>query len=117
MDPRSWYTNTQVLRIVILVSALAGSAWADDAVRRLEVGIDSTVSVDVGYAIGFRCDDPKLISASMTTHDNRNFFVVKGVAEGKTQCRVGTNPQAPSVLFDVVVTEKKPDKPKPRPRR
>jgi hypothetical protein len=105
-----------MLRIAIAVSALAGSALADDATRRLTVDVDATVEVDVGYAVGFRCDDAKLISASMTTRDDHNVFVVKGVAAGKTQCRVGTNPQRPSVLFDVVVNDK-PTPPKRRPQR
>ena len=95
-----------MVRIAILVALLAGPALADDAPRRIVVELDATVEVNVGYAVGFRCDDPKLINASMTTRDDHNVFIVKGVTVGKTQCRVGTNPQRPSTLFDVVVTEK-----------
>src|SRR5688572_8169879 len=105
-----------MLRIVLLLSVLAGSALADPT-RRIDVEIDSTVEVEVGHAQGFRCDDPKLIAASMATRDDRNVFIVKGVTAGKTLCRVGTNPQSPSILFDVFVTEKKGDKPKRRPQR
>jgi hypothetical protein len=93
-------------RIVIALTALAGSAVADDAPRRIDVTVDATVETAVGFAVGFVCDDPKLIDGSMKTVDDHNVFVVKGLLVGKTLCRVGTDPLRPSVLFQVVVTAK-----------
>ncbi len=93
-------------RIAALVSVLGGSANADDATRRIEVVVDATVETDVGTLIGFRCDDPKLIDAQVKTVGDHNVFVVKGVAAGKTQCRVGTDLQRTGLLFDVDVKDK-----------
>lgn len=99
-----------MLRSAIVVCLLAGSALADDRLRKLEVEVDRTVEVDVGTLIGFACDHPKLIDAQMITRKDdrgeRNVFIVKGVAAGKTQCRVGTDPMRQFQLFDVVVTAK-----------
>lgn len=85
-------------------------AVGDPAPRVIEVAVDRTVEVEVGILIGFYCDHPKLIDAQMITRKDargeRNVFVVKGVAAGKTQCRVGSNPMLASELFDVVVTAK-----------
>jgi hypothetical protein len=99
-------------RIALLLSALAGSAIADDAPRRIDVVVDATVETDVGLAVGYRCDDPKLIEATMKTVDDHNVFVVKGAVAGTTLCRVGTDPQRPSVLLEIVVK----DKPAPKRR-
>jgi len=96
------------VRIALLLSVLAGSAIADDAPRLIEVEVDSTVETDVGLAIGFRCDDPKLLEGQMKTVDDHNVFVVKGVIAGRTLCRVGVDPQRSSVLFQVVVKDKAP---------
>lgn len=100
-------------RIAALVSVLGGSANADDATRRIEIVVDATVETDVGMLIGFRCDDPKMIDAQVKTVGDHNVFVVKGVAAGKTQCRVGTDVARSGMLFDVVVTDK-PATPKRR---
>lgn len=99
-------------RIALLLSGLAGWAIADDAPRKIDVVVDATVETDVGTAIGYRCDDPKLIEASMKTVGDHNVFVVKGAIAGKTLCRAGTDPQRPSVLFEVVVTAKPVAKPR-----
>jgi hypothetical protein len=100
-------------RIAIVLSGLAGSAFADDAPRRIDVVVDATVETDVGLAIGYRCDDPKLIEGSMKTVGDHNVFVVKGSQAGKTLCRVGTDPLRQSVLLEIVVTDK-PAVPKQR---
>ena len=99
-------------RIALVLSGLAGSAIADDAPRRIDVVVDATVETDVGIAVGYRCDDPKLVEASMKTVGDHNVFVVKGAGAGKTLCRVGTDPQRPSMLFEIVVK----DKPAPKRR-
>lgn len=108
--PGSWLVYECVLRIGILLSALAGTAFADDAIRRLEVTIDATLEVEVGNLVGFRCDQPKLVDAQMTTRKDArgevNVFVVKGVLAGTTQCRVGSDLGA-FQLFDVVVQPKR----------
>jgi len=76
---------------------------AEDAPRRLEVVVGKTVEIDVGFAIGVRCDDLALIDVEMKSKETSNVLVVKGLREGTTQCRVGTNPGAASILFDVRV--------------
>ena len=106
-----------MLRIGILLCALAGTALAEDAIRRLEVTVDVTLEVEVGNLVGFRCDQPKLLDAKLTTRAARpntarpndargevNVFVVKGVSAGTTQCRIGGDLGA-FQLFDVVVHE------------
>ncbi len=95
---------------VLIVCALVRTALADDT-RRLEVRVDETSEVEVGNLVGFRCDQPKLIDASMTTraarpaarpNDEVNVFVVKGVTAGTTLCRIGSDLGA-FQLFEVVV--------------
>jgi len=86
---------------------------ADEPPRRIEVVVDATVETDVGLAMGYRCDDPKLIEGSMKTVGDHNVFVIKGAQAGKTLCRVGVDPLRPSVLFEVVISEK-PAPAKPR---
>ena len=103
----AWYTRGVMRWIAVVLSVLGGSALADDAPRRLEVTVDATVETDVGLAIGFRCDDPKLVEGSaMKTVDDHNVWMLKGAVAGKTLCRVGTNPTQSSVLFEVVVKDK-----------
>ena len=79
-----------------------------DKPRRLDVKVGKTVEVDVGYTRGFRCDDLAAIEVVIQTRETRdattNVFVVKGVREGSTQCRVGTDLHGPTILFDVRVT-------------
>ena len=81
-----------------------------DKPKRLDVKVGKTVEVDVGYTRGVRCDDLATIEVAIQTRQGStgdattNVFVVKGLREGTTQCRVGTEPQRPSILFDVRVT-------------
>src|SRR5262245_17580928 len=91
------------------LAALIGWLALDDvdAARKLVVPIDEIVELDVGYAVGFRCDDVKIIEPAMRSKsETANVFVVKGLALGQTQCRVGTNGQGPTALFDVHVVAK-----------
>ncbi len=94
-----------------MICLLVSPAWADDAVKRIEVEVDKTVEVEVGRLIGFHCDQPKLIDAQMKTRrDTRgdvNVFVVKGVTAGTTLCRIGGAALGASQLFEVVVREPK----------
>lgn len=100
-----------MFRIALFLSLLAPEVIATaDPTRTLAVEVDQTVEVEVGTLIGFRCDDPKLLDGEMVTKKTErgevNVFVVKGVAAGRTLCRVGTDPMRPFQLFDVVVTDK-----------
>jgi hypothetical protein len=99
-----------MLRIAALVGlvGMLGTATAD-APQRLVVAVDETVELEVGYALGFRCDDTKILDASMKTKSaTTNVFVVKGIAVGTTLCRVGTAPERPTVLLEVRVVAAKP---------
>lgn len=76
----------------------------DDAPTRLEVVVGKTLETDVGYAIGFHCDDVTVVEAQMKTKDEAtNVFVVKGLKEGTTLCRVGTDPSRSSTLYKIRV--------------
>ncbi len=92
-----------MIRSTLIVCVLAASALADDAVR-LDVAVGETIERDVGFAIGFLCDDTAIIRADLrpgTPESNR--FSVTGLKEGTTMCRVGTAPERPSVVFEIHV--------------
>jgi hypothetical protein len=96
-----------MLRIAALIGML-GTATAD-APQRLVVAVDETVELEVGYAVGFRCDDTRILEPSMKTKsETTNVFVVKGIAVGTTLCRVGTAPERPTMLLEVRVVAAKP---------
>lgn len=81
-----------------------GVLAADTGPRELEVELGKTVEVEVGYAIGFRCDDLTIVDPAMkNVSETTNLFVVKGLRAGTTLCRVGTDPQRPTMLFEVRV--------------
>lgn len=89
------------MRALILVLGLVA---ADDGPRKLEVAVGKTAEVEVGYAIGFRCDDLTIVEPGMKNRSQTtNVFVVKGLRAGTTLCRVGTDPQRPTMLFEVRV--------------
>ena len=92
-----------MVRIALILCVVAGSALAGDAVR-VEVAVGETIERDVGFAIGLLCDDVTIIRADLragTPASNR--FIVTGVAEGTTLCRVGTAPDRPAYLFEIHV--------------
>jgi hypothetical protein len=95
------------LLAVIGPGGVAGRALADDAapsVLRIDVAIGQTVERDVGFAIGLLCDDLSIIRADLrasTPESNR--FIVTGIQEGTTTCRVGTAPSRPSFVFEIHV--------------
>jgi len=71
---------------------------------RIEVRVGETAERHVGIAVGYRCDDPSLLQIEMKTRtEQTNAFVVTGVKEGTTMCRVGTDPHRPSVVYEVRV--------------
>jgi hypothetical protein len=102
-----WYTRS-MLRIALVLIMLAATAFAEG--KRLEVKIGATLEVEVGNLIGVFCDQPKVVDAQLKTKKDQrgevNVLVVKGVAAGTTQCRVGNDAIGGSKLFEVVVREK-----------
>jgi hypothetical protein len=89
-----------VLAVVAVVGASSPSR-GEGFVMTVEVG--KKVQRPVDNAIGWFCDDPTLIAASMATQGDTNYWVVEGVKVGMTQCRVGTDPSRASFVFDVTV--------------
>ena len=85
----------------MLVLLVAGVAFAQ--IPRVEVGVDESVTLDVGNAIGWLCDDPLLVSAQMTTQGGHNVWIVTGNTEGSTTCRIGTELGRDSYLVFVEV--------------
>src|SRR5712664_4776211 len=93
---RSW--------LVAVALAAGGTAVAADDAQRIDVAVGETVERDVGYAIGLLCDDTSLIHVDLRPKSaETNTFVVKGVKEGTTQCRVGTMLGRPTFLFEIHV--------------
>ena len=103
------------MRAFAIVVLVAATAHADaPPPNHIDVVVGKMVERDVGYARGWFCDDTTLVTCDLVTRDDRNYFQVTGVKAGKTQCRVGTDPNLPYVVFDVAVTD--PPKPKPQPK-
>ncbi len=94
----------KALAIFLLGAAIAR---ADDPPPRLEVELDKTIERNVGYARGWQCDDPTLVTADLVTRGDANFWIVTGVKLGTTQCRVGTEQYRPHRMFEVVVVPPK----------
>jgi hypothetical protein len=87
-----------VAALVLLVAPLARAQG-----NRVEVPIGESVSVDVGNAVGWFCDDPSLISVAMVSAGNHNEWVATGVQVGVTNCRVGTELGRVTYLLEVHV--------------
>lgn len=81
---------------------LAGTAYADET-PRVDIEVGATVEKDVGYARGWMCDDPALLTATMVTRDDHNVWIAKGVKVGHTLCRVGLDRGRVYYVFDVRV--------------
>ena len=94
------------MRHLLFLTLLAATAYADDSPNIvLEVG--KTTERDVVYATGWFCDDASLVRADLITRGDHNIWVVTGVKEGQTQCRVGTDPARPHYVYDVKVVAKR----------
>lgn len=96
-----------VVGVVVVAGAVAGAQPVTDPLPpppKLELRVGETAVRDVGIALGYRCDEPSLLAIELRTKDAQsNLFVVTGVREGSTLCRVGTDPNRPSVVFDIRV--------------
>lgn len=91
-------------RALLAAFALASPAGAQgEAALSVEVG--ATIEQDVGNAIGWFCDDPSLVDATLVTRGDVNYWVVTGVKPGATKCQVGTSFGRAQFVFDVTVEE------------
>jgi hypothetical protein len=71
---------------------------------RIDVAVGETIERDVGFAMGLQCDDVAIIRADLRAGTpESNTFVVTGVTEGATMCRVGTTPNRPTYVFEIHV--------------
>jgi hypothetical protein len=86
-----------------LCAAPAVRSAEGDGLGRVELKVGETIELEVGNALGWFCDAPSLVSAQIVSYDGYNAWVVTGVAEGATVCRVGTTVGRASYLFEVVV--------------
>jgi len=86
---------------VVLVAT--ATANASETIGRVDVAVDDTEMVPVGNAIGWFCDDPTLIAATMVSRGSYNEWVITGVKEGVTQCRIGTELGRASIFIEVHV--------------
>jgi hypothetical protein len=92
------------VKVVVVLAVLLASANAFAISGRLDVAVDDTSDVPVGNAVGWFCDDPSLIAAALVSHGNYNVWVVTGVKEGVTQCRIGTELGRATIFIEVHVT-------------
>lgn len=100
-----WYLlgMVRIAVIVYLVAGLAASAVADGAMR-IDVAVGESVERDVGFAMGLQCDDVAIVRVELRAGTpESNTFVVTGVTEGTTMCRVGTAPNRPTYVFEIHV--------------
>ena len=99
--------------ILGLALGLAGSARADDdaaqGAPRIDVAVGETVAREVGFAMGLHCDDLSILRVELRpSTPESNAFVVTGVREGTTLCRVGTALGRPSFVFEIHVLAPRP---------
>ncbi|HEX5061261.1 MAG TPA: hypothetical protein VFV99_17965 [Kofleriaceae bacterium] len=87
------------MKVVVVLAVLLASAEAFATVGRIDVAVDDTTRVPVGDAIGWFCDDPSLIAASIVTQGTYNEWVVTGAKEGVTQCRIGNVASGRATVF------------------
>jgi hypothetical protein len=94
---------------VVLAALAARAVRADEPppiydALALEVAVGQTVSRDVGFALGLRCDDLSIADIELRAGSPQsNVFVVTGVRPGATTCRVGTTPNRPTYLYQIRV--------------
>lgn len=98
----------RVLSTIALMT-VSGLAVADGA-SSVVVEVGTKTERPVGNAHGWFCDDPTLVSATIETRGELNYWVVTGAKVGTTQCRVGTDTSRASYVFDVTVLAKRTPK-------
>jgi hypothetical protein len=106
------------MRWLALTYLLISTAAIAQDVPKIELAVGDKAERDVAIANGYLCDDPTLVAVEMRTRSQTsNLFIVTGLKEGKTLCRVGTGTDRVHFLFEIDITAKKaPSKPtKPRP--
>ncbi len=103
---RSWYIQ-EVNRIAVLLALCTSAiAFADEDRLAIKVEVGKTVETEVGFAMGFLCDDETVVQGEMHNKNaDTNVFAVKGLVVGTTLCRVGTVTveNRPTYLFEVTV--------------
>lgn len=110
------------LAVLLVLCGSSAPAFAEDRIA-ITVRVGETVTSEVGYAMGFFCDDEKVVRGEMRNKDaDNNVFAVTGLEVGTTLCRVGTVnvENRPTYLFEVTVTKAASgsgSKAKPNPRR
>ncbi len=105
------------LAVLVLLCATAAPALAEERVA-VTVRVGETVTTEVGYAMGFFCDDEKIVRGEMRNKDaNTNVFAVTGLAVGTTLCRAGTVTveNRPTYLFEITVSKSAPRAKSPAP--
>ena len=91
--------------LLSLALYVASDASADPVVGEttLEVLVGSTVSIDVGFARGFMCDDTTIVRGELrAASPTSNRLYLTGLHRGTTLCRAGTL-GPPTVLVHVTV--------------
>lgn len=93
----------------ISLMTVSGLALADSS--SVVVAVGTRTERQVGNAHGWFCDDAALVTATIETRGELNYWVVSGAKVGTTQCRVGTDTSRASYVFDVTVIAKPAKKP------
>ncbi|MBA3454114.1 MAG: hypothetical protein H0T42_13550 [Deltaproteobacteria bacterium] len=107
------------LAALLVLCGSAALAFADDRIA-IKVRVGETVATDVGYAMGFFCDDQSIVRGEMRNKDaDTNVFSVTGLAVGTTLCRAGTVTveNRPTYLFEITVSKPASSRPPAAPRR
>ena len=95
------------LAVVLALCVSGAPAFAEERIA-LRVRVGETVTTEVGYAMGFFCDDEKVARGEMRNKDaDTNVFAVTGLAVGTTLCRAGTVTveNRPTFLFEITVSK------------
>ena len=95
------------MKVAVTLAVLLG-ANASAQVARVDVAVGESARVAAGNAIGWFCDDPWLVEASMIGHAASNEWIVTGENVGTTLCRIGTELGRASFVVQVHVTPKQP---------
>lgn len=95
------------LLALLALCGFAALAHAEDRIA-VTVRVGETVTTEVGYAMGFFCDDERIARGEMRNKDaDTNVFAVTGLEVGTTLCRAGTVTveNRPTYLFEITVSK------------